>query len=413
MVTHMNEGHSAFLALERIREVMVERSFSFAEAIQAVWPTNIFTTHTPVPAGNERFGLDLMEKYFRAWAQQLGVEWQEFLALGRERPEDHSESFCVTIFALKLSAFANGVGQAPRRSVAEDVGGALAVTCPSTKCRSPRSRMAYIPRTWVSHNMLELLDRYFGPRFYEEPANLDMWDRLDRISDEELWRTHERRRERLVVFARDRLKRAMKRAGAAEGALHRAEDVLSPYAITISFARRFATTSAATSSCAIPSASCASFPTRKGPYRSSSRARRIPTISRQGDNQGARALFASEEVQSRIIFLEDYDMTMARYLRRDRRLAQHPAPAPRGFGHERDEGRHKRRPQLLHPRRLVGGRLRTRSRLGHRFGRGIPGRGAAGSNRERGPPTTFSSTKSSRCLTRGAATACRENGSSG
>jgi starch phosphorylase len=102
--THMNEGHAAFMGLERIREVMGDRGLSFAEAREAVWPTNIFTTHTPVPAGNERFDIALLDKYMRSWPQILGISWKDFLALGRENPNDDRETFCMTVLALKLAA---------------------------------------------------------------------------------------------------------------------------------------------------------------------------------------------------------------------------------------------------------------------------------------------------------------------
>ncbi|MDR2181946.1 MAG: alpha-glucan family phosphorylase, partial [Treponema sp.] len=105
---HMNEGHAAFLALERIREIMTEKGFGFYEALEAVWPTNIFTTHTPVPAGNERFDTGLLEKYFKGWTEILGISWKDFLALGRERPDDDHENFCMTVLALKCAAYANG-----------------------------------------------------------------------------------------------------------------------------------------------------------------------------------------------------------------------------------------------------------------------------------------------------------------
>ena len=163
--------------------------------------------------------------------------------------------------------------------------------------------------------MLELLDRYFGPRFYEEPANLDMWDRLDRISDEELWRTHERRRERLVVFARDRLKRAMKRSGAAEGALHRAEDVLSPYAVTISFARRFATYKRGNLLLRDPDRLLRLISDPQRPVQIIFAGKAHPHDLPGKEIIKELVHFSRrEEVQSRIIFLEDYDMTMARYL---------------------------------------------------------------------------------------------------
>jgi glycogen phosphorylase len=313
-VTHMNEGHSAFLALERIREIMIEKSFSFEEAVQAVWPTNIFTTHTPVPAGNERFGIDLMEKYFRPWAQALRIEWKDFLALGRERPEDPNESFCMTVFALKLSAYANGVAKL-HGLVSRQMWAGLWPGLPLDEVPISSITNGVHPRTWASHNMLELLDRYFGPRFYEEPANLDMWDRLDRISDEELWRTHERRRERLVVFARDRLKRAMKRAGAAEGALHRAEDVLSPYAITISFARRFATYKRGNLLLRDPDRLLRLLSDKERPLQIIFAGKAHPHDLPGKEIIKELVHFSRrEEVQSRIIFLEDYDMTMARYL---------------------------------------------------------------------------------------------------
>lgn len=312
--THMNEGHSAFLALERIREIMAERKFSFAEAAEAVIPTNIFTTHTPVPAGNERFGIDLMEKYFRPWAQELGLEWKDFLALGRERPEDQGEPFCMTVLALKLSAYSNGVSQL-HGEVSRTMWKGLWPGLPEAEVPIGAVTNGVHPRTWVSHNMLELLDRYFGPRFYDEPANLEMWDRMDRISDEELWRTHERRRERLVVFARDRIKRAAKRVGAGEGALLRAEDALSPYALTISFARRFATYKRGNLLLRDPERLLRLLSDHDRPVQIIFAGKAHPHDLPGKELIKELVHFSrKEEVQSRIIFLEDYDMTMARYL---------------------------------------------------------------------------------------------------
>ena len=108
---HMNEGHSAFLGLERIRQLMSESKLSFDEARQCVWSTNVFTTHTPVPAGNERFAPGLMEKYFGSMARELGLSWKDFLGLGREDPNNDGEEFCLTVLALRLSAYNNGVSR--------------------------------------------------------------------------------------------------------------------------------------------------------------------------------------------------------------------------------------------------------------------------------------------------------------
>ncbi|HRY56183.1 MAG TPA: alpha-glucan family phosphorylase, partial [Spirochaetia bacterium] len=313
-VTHMNEGHSAFLALERIREHMALRKFSFAEAAQAVWPTNIFTTHTPVPAGNERFGIDLMEKYFRGQAQAFGLEWRDFLALGRERADDDSESFCMTVLALRLSAYANGVaklhGEVSRKMWAGLWPGLSEAEVPISSVTN-----GVHPRTWASHNMLELLDRYFGPRFYEEPANLEMWERMDRISDEELWRSHERRRERLVVLARDRLKKSYKRIGASDMAMRRADDALSPYALTVSFARRFATYKRGNLLLRDPDRLLRLLSDPKRPMQVIFAGKAHPHDLPGKEIIKELVHFSRrEEVQSRIVFLEDYDMTMSRYL---------------------------------------------------------------------------------------------------
>jgi starch phosphorylase len=239
-VTHMNEGHSAFLGLERIRELMTEKKFKFDEAREALWPTNVFTTHTPVPAGNERFDIGSMEKYFREWPNILGISWKDFLSFGRERPYDDSEPYCMTVLAIKLAAYANGVA-ALHGVVSRQMWKGLWPGLPLNEIPIGHVTNGVHPRTWVSSSMNELLDRYLGPHYYDEPTDLAIWNRMDRISDEELWRTHERRRERLVAFARERIRENLKRNGAVERRLAQAEDALSPYALTLAFARRFAT----------------------------------------------------------------------------------------------------------------------------------------------------------------------------
>ncbi|MCL2126904.1 MAG: alpha-glucan family phosphorylase, partial [Treponema sp.] len=238
--THMNEGHSAFLGLERIREIMAEKNFSFYEAKEAVWPTNIFTTHTPVPAGNERFDISLMEKYFRSWPQILGITWKDFLGLGRVNINDDKETYCLTVLALKLAAYANGVARL-HGVVSREMWKGLWPGLPINEIPIGHVTNGVHPRTWVSSGMIELLDRYFGPHFEGQPTDLSIWDRMDRISDEELWRTHERRRERLVAFVRECIRQQYKRTGAVERRIRQAEDALSPYALTLCFARRFAT----------------------------------------------------------------------------------------------------------------------------------------------------------------------------
>ncbi len=313
-VTHMNEGHSAFLALERLREVMQAKGFAWKEALQTLWPTNIFTTHTPVPAGNERFGIDLMEKYFRGLCHELKMDWKEFLSLGRERPEDDSEPFCMTVFALKVSAYANGVaalhGKVSRQMWKGIWNGLSVEEVPIGHVTN-----GVHPRTWISNNMLELLDRYFGPRFYDEPTDLDIFDRIDRVSDEELWRTHERRRERLVVFARDRIRRQMQRSGVSESRLFHAEDALSPSILTISFARRFATYKRGNLLLRDPERLIRLLQDKDRPIQLIFAGKAHPHDLPGKELIKELVHFSRrEDVQSRMVFLEDYDMTMARYM---------------------------------------------------------------------------------------------------
>jgi starch phosphorylase len=311
---HMNEGHAAFLGLERIREIMNEKGFNFDEARETVWPTNIFTTHTPVPAGNERFDIGLMEKYFQSWLPILGISWKDFLSYGRIRPDDDHEPYCMTVLALKLAAYANGVARL-HGVVSRDMWKDLWPGLPLNEVPIGHVTNGVHPRTWVSSGMTDLLDRYFGPRFEEEPTDLTIWDRMDRISDEELWRTHERRRERLVAFARDRIRLHYQRTGAVERRIQQAEDALSPYALTLCFARRFATYKRGNLLLRDPERLLHLLRDTDRPIQLIFAGKAHPH-----DMPGKELIreiihFAETyDVTSRIVFLENYDMTVSRYL---------------------------------------------------------------------------------------------------
>ncbi|GHT52362.1 alpha-glucan phosphorylase [Spirochaetia bacterium] len=312
--THMNEGHAAFLGLERVREIMGERHFSFDEAREAVWPTNIFTTHTPVPAGNERFDIPLMEKYFKSWPQILGISWKDFLGLGRVQANDDHETYCMTVLALKFAAYANGVARL-HGVVSRDMWKGLWPGLPLEEVPIHHVTNGVHPRTWVSSGMVDLLDRYFGPHFEEEPTDLAIWDRMDRISDEELWRTHERRRERLVAFVRDRIRVHYKRTGAVERRVREAEDALSPYALTLCFARRFATYKRGNLLLRDPERLLRLIKDNERPIQLIFAGKAHPHDMPGKDLIRDIIHFAEKyDVTSRIIFVENYDMTVARYL---------------------------------------------------------------------------------------------------
>ncbi|MCL2880783.1 MAG: alpha-glucan family phosphorylase, partial [Treponema sp.] len=312
--THMNEGHAAFLGLERIREIMNEKNFTFEEACEAIWPTNIFTTHTPVPAGNERFDISLIEKYMKPWASILGISWKEFLGMGRVNVNDDQETYCMTVLALKLAAYANGVARL-HGEVSREMWQGLWPGLPLDEIPISHVTNGVHPRTWVSSGMLELLDRYFGPHFEVKPTDLAIWDRMDRISDEELWRTHERRRERLVAFVRDRVREQYRRTGADERRVRQAEDALSPYALTLCFARRFATYKRGNLLLRDPERLLRLVKDNDRPVQLIFAGKAHPH-----DMPGKELIreiihFAEKyDVTSRIVFVENYDMTVAKYL---------------------------------------------------------------------------------------------------
>jgi starch phosphorylase len=312
--THMNEGHAAFLALERARELMIEKGFTFAQAHEAIWPTNIFTTHTPVPAGNERFDLVLLEKYMQNWTNILNISWNDFLALGRENPANKDETFCMTVLALKFAAYANGVS-ALHGVVSRDMWKNLWPRLPLDEIPIGHVTNGVHPRTWISSNMCDLLDRYFGPRFEDAPTELPIWERMDRISDEELWRTHERRRERLVVFARNRLKETLKRNGASERRVQYAEDALSPYILTLAFARRFATYKRGNLLLRDPERLLKLLKDNDRPIQLIFAGKAHPAdMPGKGLIREIVHFAEKHDVANRIVFLENYDMTMSRYL---------------------------------------------------------------------------------------------------
>ncbi len=239
-VFHMNEGHASFLGLERIRRAMEEHQLTYAQAREATVCNNVFTTHTPVPAGHDVFAPAMMEKYFSNYSKKLNLKWQDFLAMGRVDPQNNNEPFSMTNLALRLSTFRNGVSKL-HGEISREMCNNIWNGVPSHEVPITSITNGIHVKSWISHDMSELFERYLGADWMEQPSEESPFRRIEQIPDEELWRTHERRRERLVTFTRLRLQEQLKRRGAGQAALAQAEEVLNPQALTIGFARRFAT----------------------------------------------------------------------------------------------------------------------------------------------------------------------------
>ena len=238
-VYHMNEGHSALALLERIRMLMEENHLSFAEARGAVYASSIFTTHTPVPAGIDIFDRSLMSSYLGNYIRSLGLSMEAFLSLGTQ-DANPNEPFNMAIMAIKNSALTNGVSELHKK-VSRRMWSGIWKTLPQIDIPIEAvTNGIHIP-SWISSDMTGLFDRYLGRRWAEDPDNIKVWERVNRIPDSELWRTHERRRERLVAFTRQRLQEQLLRRGAQKMEIQAAGEALHPQALTIGFARRFAT----------------------------------------------------------------------------------------------------------------------------------------------------------------------------
>ena len=310
-VFHMNEGHAAFAALEHIRHLMHERALSFAEARELASSSLVFTTHTPVEAGHDYFKPDLVNRYFSQMAMELGMSQDEFFQFGKEAK---TGEYCMTVVALRTAGRANGVSKL-HGEVSRKMWQSLWPGVPVNEVPIGHVTNGVHFRSWVSAEFNQLYDRYLGPNWREEPANSDVWSRVQSIPAEELWRTHERRRERLVAWARRRVRDQRIRRAAPQAEIDAAAEILDPDALTIGFARRFATYKRATLI-----------------FRDMERLRQILINSSRpvqlifagkahpADDAGKELIRKITEVSRdpvlgrHVVFLEDYDMAVARAL---------------------------------------------------------------------------------------------------
>ncbi len=313
-VFHMNEGHSAFVSLERIRMLREEHGLTFDEARELVIASNVFTTHTPVPAGNDYFSNELMREYFTDYAPTLGLNIQTLLGYGRANPWDSQEEFCMTVLALRLSSTSNAVSKLHEkvsRKMWQPVWRHFPVEDVPIM---PITNGIHIP-SWISDEVANLYHRYLGPRWVEDPDHERLWDRVTHIPDTEMWRARERLRERLVSFARSRLRAQLERRGASRREIESSQEVLNAECLTIGFSRRFAT--------------------YKRAILLLQDLDRLSRILNNKDKQ-VQVIFAGkahpqdvagkefikkivhvaglERFRQRVIFIEDYDINVARYL---------------------------------------------------------------------------------------------------
>ncbi|MGH2685298.1 MAG: alpha-glucan family phosphorylase, partial [Actinomycetota bacterium] len=311
-VFHTNEGHAGFLGLERIRRLILDRKMEFPEAVEAVRSSTIFTTHTPVPAGIDRFPRELMEKYFSGWAAECGVSMDDLVALGHRPGDPPDERFNMAVMGLRLSGRSNAVarlhGEVSRAMFAD-----LWPDVPEAEAPIISVTNGVHAHTWVSPEMDDLLGRYVLPEWNE--AGPDRWHRIDDARDDEVWRVREQGRERLVAFVRGRLRQTEMTRGLSSSDVAWTDEVLDPKALTIGFARRFATYKRATLLLSQPDRLRALLLSGDRPVQFVYAGKAHPA-----DDSGKEMIrqivqFSRDpEIRHRFVFVEDYDIAVARTL---------------------------------------------------------------------------------------------------
>ncbi len=239
-VFHLNEGHSAFAVLEAIRQRMEDEGISFDAAVPRVARQVVFTTHTPVPAGHDRFDPGLIEEHLGPLRDSLGLSQEALLGLGRENPGNAGELFCMTVLALRLSRRANAVS-ALHGEVSRNMWTGLFRGKPEDEVPIGHITNGVHVPSWLAPQMFRLYDRHLGSGWYQRSSEDRMWLGIEDVDDGELWEAHLTLKSQLIEFVRQRAIRQAERRGEPKETLQRLERVLSPDALTIGFARRFAT----------------------------------------------------------------------------------------------------------------------------------------------------------------------------
>ena len=313
-VLHLNEGHSGFAVLEAIRSRMEEEGLNFSQAVPRVSREVIFTTHTPVPAGHDRFDPGLTEEHLGPLRDALGISYDWMMSLGRENPDNSNECFCMTVLGLKLSRRANAVsalhGEVSRAMWTSLYPGRPEESVPIRHITNG----VHVP-TWLAPSMYRLYDRHLGTGWAEQSGEPQIWENIENVDDGELWETHLSLKTRLIEFARQRAVEQAERRGETAKTLQSLGKILSPDALTIGFARRFATYKRANLILADIEmlSSMVNDPKRPVQFVFAGKAHPLDNPGKQVLQQIAE-LMRNKRFANKFVFIEDYDINVGRFL---------------------------------------------------------------------------------------------------
>ncbi len=311
-VLHLNEGHSAFAVLEAIRMRMEEEGLAFDAAVPRISREVVFTTHTPVPAGHDRFDAGLVEEHIGPLREALGLSKESLMGLGRENPNNTDELFCMTVLALRLSRRANAVS-----ALHAEVSRAMWTGLFRDKLEDdvPIGHITngvHVP-SWLAPQMFRLYDRHLGTDWHQRSSEAKIWLGIENVDDGELWETHLNLKSQLIEFVRRRAVEQAKRRTESREELQRLERVLSPDALTIGFARRFATYKRANLILTDIErlASMVNDPNRPVQFVFAGKAHPLDEPGKRVLQQIAE-LMRDPKFRDKFVFVEDYDINVGR-----------------------------------------------------------------------------------------------------
>ncbi len=311
-VYHLNEGHSAFVIIERLRQLITEENYSFSEAQQLIANSTVFTTHTPVTEGNEHFRIDLVKKYLSDRIEKTGLSLEQFTQFA-SIPGDTS-NFWLPALALRFSRFANAVS----KMHADTSRSLWAKIFPNLN--SDEIPIGYVTNgvhtpSWLSRELTILFDRYLGEEYYHKTQEASLWQNIRKIPDIEIWEAHQRRKEQMISFIRQKIEQSILEERAFFNRSNKLRHTLSPDILTIGFARRFAPYKRANLILSDPERLLSIINNPLKPVQFV-----IAGKAHPADTEGKKLIknlvdFAkNHNIEDRFVFIEDYDINVAKYI---------------------------------------------------------------------------------------------------
>lgn len=313
-VYHMNEGHSAFLLLELMRELIEDKKIAFKIARDIVTAQTVFTTHTPVPAGNDIFNIDLIDKYFKNFWTSLGIEREEFLRLGVAPNQPTESGFNMGILALKIAGKKNGVSKL-HGEVSRELFGECWPDIASNESPITHVTNGIHTCSWLAPRLKELYNDYLAPYWQDKIHEEETWKKIQDIPNADLWNAHISRKEKLLKLVKENVTNRLRRNGTSYDEIMQITSKLNPNALTIGFARRFATYKRATLIFRDLERITEILNNQDRPVQLIFAGKAHPRdIEGQELIRQINELSMKPQFKGKIFLLEDYDIEMARYL---------------------------------------------------------------------------------------------------